>query len=73
MRELAERYSQQSFQFQKIGNNWNQVTKLAHVGEHVDRDAVLGVGRALNHLAVVMERDAKRDANLVSKLREVLP
>ena len=73
MRELAERYSQQSFQFQKIGNNWNQITKLAHAGERVDADAVLGVGRSLDRLADAMERDAKRDARIVNKLREVLP
>lgn len=73
MRELAERYSQQSFQFQKIGNNWNQITKLAHAGERVDADAVLGVGRSLDRLADAMEADAKRDARIVNKLREVLP
>lgn len=73
MRELAERYSAQSFQFQKIGNNWNQITKLAHAGERVDADAVLGVGRSLDRLADAMERDAKRDARIVNKLREVLP
>ena len=73
MRELAERYSQQSFQFQKIGNNWNQITKLTHAGERVDADAVLGVGRSLDRLADAMERDAKRDARIVNKLREVLP
>ena len=73
MRELAERYSAQSFQFQKIGNNWNQITKLAHAGERVDADAVLGVGRSLDRLADAMEADAKRDARIVNKLREVLP
>lgn len=73
MRELAERYSGQAFQFQKIGNNWNQITKLAHAGERVDADAVHGVGRSLDRLADAMERDAKRDARIVNKLREVLP
>lgn len=73
MRELAERYSAQSFQFQKIGNNWNQITKLAHAGERVDADAVLGVGRSLDRLNDAMETDAKRDARIVNRLREVLP
>lgn len=71
LREIADRYSQQTFQFQKIGNNWNQIAKVANSGAGVDADALRGVQRALDRLAWEMERDAKRDAQIAAKLREV--
>lgn len=54
-REVAERYSDAAFQLQKIGNNWNQLVKLAHVGERVDADAMDHVARALERLARALE------------------
>lgn len=72
LRQVADRYSQQAFQFQKIGNNWNQIAKVANSGGGVDTDALLGVERALDQLAREMARDAKRDAKFAVKLREVL-
>lgn len=72
LREVAERYSRQAFLFQKIGNNWNQIVKVANSGGLVDTNAIRGVERALDQLAVVMERDAKRDATVSVKLWEVL-
>ncbi|WP_146238791.1 plasmid mobilization relaxosome protein MobC [Arthrobacter livingstonensis] len=70
-REVAERYSRQALLFQKIGNNWNQIVKVANSGGLVDADALRGVERALDRIALVMERDAKRDETVVTKLREV--
>ncbi|WP_197277853.1 hypothetical protein [Arthrobacter alpinus] len=72
LREVAERYSRQAFLFQKIGNNWNQIVMVANSGGRVDADAIRGVERALDRLAVVMERDAKRDATVSVKLLEAL-
>ncbi|TJY67337.1 MobC family plasmid mobilization relaxosome protein [Arthrobacter sp. CAU 1506] len=72
LREVADRYSRQAFLFQKLGNNWNQIAKVANSGGRVDPDALRGVERALDRLASVMERDAKRDATVTVKLREVL-
>lgn len=72
LRDVADRYSQQAFQFQKIGNNWNQIAKVANSGGGVDADALRGVQRALDRLAWEMARDAKRDAKIAPKLREVV-
>ncbi|MGW6174339.1 plasmid mobilization relaxosome protein MobC [Arthrobacter sp. NPDC055138] len=72
LQEVADRYSRQAFLFQKLGNNWNQIAKVANSGGRVDPDALRGVERALDRLASVMERDAKRDATVTVKLREVL-
>lgn len=71
LRAVAEQYSRQAFQFQKIGNNWNQITKVANSGAPVDADAMRGVARALERVAQAMERDAQRDAKLAAKLQEV--
>lgn len=71
LREVADRYSRQAFQFQKIGNNWNQIAKVANAGGSIDPDALRSVERALDRLARTMERDAKRDATVTVKLREV--
>jgi len=53
-------------QISRIGNNVNQLTMLAHRGEHVDSDAIAGVERALSVIAEEMLRwgdglDRQRD------------
>ncbi|WP_417219575.1 plasmid mobilization relaxosome protein MobC [Arthrobacter sp.] len=72
LREVAERYTRQAFLLQKIGNNWNQIAKVANSGAQVDADAMRGVERALELVARVMDRDAQRDAMLATKLLEML-
>lgn len=62
LQEVAKRYAEQSFQLQRIGNNFNQIVKLANSGEAVPADAVNRVGRALEDLLREMRRDARRDA-----------
>lgn len=70
--KVSERYAQQSFQLQRIGNNWNQIVKVVNAGGDVDADAIRGVERALDRLGDVMGRAAERDADIATKLREAL-
>lgn len=62
LQEVAKRYAEQAFQLQRIGNNFNQIVKLANSGEAVPVDAVNRVGRVLEELLREMKRDARRDA-----------
>lgn len=64
LRDVSKRYAEQAFQLQRIGNNWNQIVKLANSGEAVPADAVHRVGRVLEELLRTMKRDAQRDAAL---------
>lgn len=70
--KVSDRYAQQSFQLQRIGNNWGQIMKVVNAGGDVDADAIRGVQRALNRLGDVMQRAAERDADIATKLREAL-
>lgn len=71
LREVAERYSAQTFEFQKIGNDWNWIVRIAEADGTVDPDALAAIRRALERLASAMERDAKRDAGLATTLGEL--
>lgn len=62
LQEVAKRYAEQAFQLQRIGNNFNQIVRLANSGEAVPADAVHRVGRALEELLREMRRDARRDS-----------
>lgn len=66
--ELAAAYRSLAFQEQKIGNNHNQLTKVAHAGRTVDRDAVAAVGRELAELTTAVESQGA----LVSRVEEAL-
>jgi len=70
--KVSDRYAQQSFQLQRIGNNWGQIMKVVNAGGDVDADAIRGVERALNRIGDVMGRAAERDADIATKLREAL-
>lgn len=72
LQDVSKRYAEQAFQLQRIGNNWNQIVRLANSGEAVPADAVNRVGRVLEELLRTMKRDAQRDAALQHRtLREV--
>ncbi|MGG5753820.1 MobC family plasmid mobilization relaxosome protein [Zafaria sp. Z1313] len=72
LQKVAERYTRQAFQLQKIGNNVNQIAKVANARGEVDADAVRSVERAIDRLSGAMEQDAKRDSAVSMKLGEVL-
>lgn len=62
LQDVSKRYAEQAFQLQRIGNNWNQIVRLANSGEAVPVDAVNRVGRVLEELLKAMQRDAQRDS-----------
>lgn len=64
LQDVSKRYAEQAFQLQRIGNNWNQIVKLANSGEAVPVDAVNRVGRVLEELLKAMKRDAQRDSSV---------
>ena len=68
LRGATDGYGARARQFQAIGNNVNQMAKLANSGESVDASALQGVERALERIEALMKHDAKRDA----KVQELL-
>lgn len=70
---VSDGYSARAQQLQAIGNNVNQIVKHVHVGRYVDDAAVFAVESALEDVLHQMERDAERDSDVQTMLRQALP
>lgn len=68
----AGAYAAAGFQMQKIGNNVNQIAKAANSGDRVPAAALEQVARQLARVENALARNAWRDADRSSSLREVL-
>lgn len=56
LKDVTTAYGGLSRQVQAIGNNVNQLTRLANTGESIDADAVRGLARALKALLARIEQ-----------------
>ena len=68
----ADSHSDVAFQFQKIGNNVNQLARVANAGDRVPAEALAGVQRALERIEYRLNRDAHRDGDRAAKMWRAL-
>lgn len=64
LRKVAETHSERTRQLQRIGNNWNQLVRLANAGHPVPEEALQGVERVLGRMLGLMEKDAQKAAGI---------
>lgn len=61
---LAEAYRERTREINYIGGNLNQLTKLAHMGRHIDTDALEALEFELQKIRKQLVKDGERDARI---------